>query len=149
MPDTSSCAGSLLFITAVLVLRPQAPGQNNVEDGFDQELALEAGLKTERKKVSNRTLPAVLLPAVRGSVWPEAREAGWQDEDISSEASHYHHCYKERCKNTECVFKLNKQCLVMKSTWSAGTAKVLQGSMNRMEHVQELFTYDSALKSNA
>lgn len=55
-----------------------------MEDGFDQELALEAGLKNERMKASNRTLPAVLLPAVRGSVWPEAREAGWQDEDISS-----------------------------------------------------------------
>lgn len=35
-------------------------------------------------KASNRTLPAVLLPAVRGSVWPGAKEAGWQDEDISS-----------------------------------------------------------------
>lgn len=56
------------------------------------------------------------------------------------EASHYHHhCDEEGCRNRECVFKLSKQCLVMKSTCSLGTARVLQGSVNRIEHVQELF----------
>lgn len=45
---------------------------------------MEAELKNEKIKASNRTLPAVLLPVVRGSVWPRAKEAGWQDEDISS-----------------------------------------------------------------
>lgn len=38
----------------------------------------------------------------------------------------------------ESVFTLNKDRLVMKSTCSVGTARVLQGSANTIEHMQEL-----------